>query len=399
MKLLYLSTDFGVRPCGATGASVHLRETVTALRRLGHDVLTVSPNEGAGRVLPLDGAAEEALRLMEQERAGLPGHLSREWRRLLYAERVQRPLLALLDEFRPDLIYERYSLFSYAGLEVARERGVPLVLEVNAPLSEEGAKYRDLVLQTTARELERRIWAGADAVVVVSEALAEHARSLGVPDERITVLPNGVDPDRFHPGVSGDAVREQYGLSGSWVVGFAGSFKPWHDLDTLLAAVRSLSQEGMDVRLLAVGDGPRLRDLASSREPWLTCTGAVDYARMPEHLAAMDAVVVPYPAGGDAYFSPLKLYEAMAMAKPVVATRAGQVAEALVHGETGLLYEAGRPAELAATLGALAALPDRGASLGGAARRWVLDGRTWEANARRIVALGETLIGKQGQER
>jgi len=399
MKLLYLSTDFGVRPCGASGASVHLRETVTALRRLGHDVLTVSPNEGADRVLPLDGAADEALHLMEQERAGLPDHLSREWRRLLYAERVQRRLLALLDEFRPGLIYERYSLFSYAGVEVARERGVPLVLEVNAPLSEEGAKYRDLVLQTTARELERRICTGADAVVVVSEALARHARSLGVLGERVTVLPNGVDPERFHPGISGDALREQYGLSGAWVVGFAGSFKPWHDLDTLMAAVRSLAREGMDVRLLAVGDGPRLPELASAGEPWLTCTGAVDYARMPEHLAAMDAIVVPYPPGGDGYFSPLKLYEAMAMARPVVATRAGQVAETLVHGETGLFYEAGRAGELAATLRALAALPDRGASLGGAARRWVLDGRTWEANARRIVALAATLIGRQGQER
>jgi len=399
MKVLYLSCDFGVRLCGTSGASVHVRETVTALRRLGHDVLVCSPTEGADRVLPLDGAAEETVRLLEQERAGLPDHLAREWRRLLYAEHAQQPLLALLGEFQPDLIYERYSMFSYAGVEVARELGVPLVLEVNAPLAEEGAKYRDLVLRTTARELERRIFREADALVVVSGALAAYARALGVPDERITVLPNGVDPDRFHPGVSGDAVRRRYGLSEAWVAGFAGSFKPWHDLDTLVAAVRSLAQDGVDVRLLAVGEGPRLRELASIGEPWLTCTGAVEYARMPEHLAAMDAIVVPYAADGDGYFSPLKLYEAMAMAKPVVGARTGQVAETLAHGETGLLYGAGRADELAGTLRGLATLPDRGASLGERARRWVLDGRTWEANARRIVALGEGQIKRHGHER
>ena len=105
MKVAYLSCDFGVRLCGTSGASVHVRETVTALRRLGHDVLAVSPTEGADRVLPLDGLADEALRFLEDERAGLPDHLSKEWRRLLYAEQVQRPLLALLAEFQPDLIY------------------------------------------------------------------------------------------------------------------------------------------------------------------------------------------------------------------------------------------------------------------------------------------------------
>jgi glycosyltransferase involved in cell wall biosynthesis len=392
MKVLYLSTDFGVRPCGSSGASVHVRETVTALRGLGHEVLTVSPNEGADRVLPLGGAGEEALRLMEREGAGLPDHLPREWRRLLYAEYAQRPLLALLNEHPPDFIYERYSLFSYAGVQVACEAGVPLVLEVNAPLSEEGAKYRDLVLRTTARELERRIFCDADALVVVSGLLAEHARALGVENERITVLPNGVDPERFQPDVSGAPVRERHGLGDAWVAGFAGSFKPWHDLDTLVAAVRSLAQDGLDVRLLAVGDGPRLRELAPSGEPFLVCTGAVDYAQMPAHLAAMDAIVVPYAADGDRYFSPLKLYEAMAMARPVVGARTGQVAETITDGETGLLYEPGSRRALADTLRKLAALPDRGASLGERARRWVLDGRTWEANARRIVAIGEGLI-------
>lgn len=403
MRFAYLSSDFGVFVFGTGGSSVHLREVARALRRLGHEVAVFSPtarveDNVAGyegfHFVPLGEFAAELVQLLEREDAGLPEHLVREWRRLLYSEYVQRALLPALAEFRPDVMYERYSLFSYAGIDLARQLQIPLILEVNAPLAFEGARYRDLVLKRTAEGLERRILTAADAVVVVSRPLEDHARRLGVPSERISILPTAVEPDRFHPGVSGEAVRSRYKLDGKRVVGFVGSLKPWHDLDTLLAAAGLLAGSDDRFHLLVVGQGPRMEELQARGDGYVTWTGAVEHGQVPEHLAAMDVIVTPYPRDGEPYFSPLKLFEAMAMGKPAVAAPVGQVAEVVVDGENGLLYEPGDPHDLAKKIREIFDRPDRGSALGDAARESVIARHTWERNARQVARIAESLLEK-----
>ena len=144
MKIAYLCSDFGVPIFGTNGSSVHIQETTRALAILGHEVRIFSPRAetegevaGLGEVhhLPLSGIADEMVRLATKEDAGLPRHLVREWRSILYSEQSQRVLLPDLVEFEPEVIYERYSLFAYAGLELARKLRVPFILEVNSPLS------------------------------------------------------------------------------------------------------------------------------------------------------------------------------------------------------------------------------------------------------------------------
>jgi len=405
LRFAYLCCDFGVPISGTKGAAVHVRETAKALRRLGHIVKIFSPTPGAdtlgeareqAEAVPLDGFAEEVVRLASQEPAIPQSHLAKEWRALLYAEYIQKALLPVLREFQPDVIYERYSLFGYAGAELARRLQVPFLLEVNAPLRLEQAKYRQLVLTHTAEELEGRILNSADALIVVSRALAEYACGLGVPAHRITVLPNGVNPQRFHPAVSGVEVRSRYNLNGKSVIGFVGSLKPWHDLDTLRAAVTHLAAVGRNVHLLVVGEGPKLGQLNGLKTDYVTCTGAVHYKDVPAFMAAMDVVVAPYPPGCESYFSPLKLFEAMAMGKPVVGARIGQIAEVVVDEVNGLLYEPGDADHLAGGILAILQMPDRGAALGAAARRWVLSEQTWEQNAGRIAQLAESLLMKAG---
>jgi glycosyltransferase involved in cell wall biosynthesis len=407
MRIAYLCTDIGIRLLGKSGASAHLNHTVRALRKLGHavDVFSVSPDaedaqarqQGVHHVAML-GFTGTAAMLLEQEEAGLPGHLSREWRRLLYSEYCQHALLAPLRAFEPDVIYERYSLFSYGGIALARRFGIPHVLEVNAPLAHEAATHRELVLRRTAEALEREILLGSDALVVVSQALARYAHDLGVPSERITVMPNGVDPDLFAP-LSGSEVRSRYQLEGREVLGFVGTLKPWHDLDTVVEALGRLAARRPAVHLLVVGDGPggsRLRALANDR---VTCTGSVDHDDVPRFMAAMDVVVVPYGKDADPYFSPLKLFEAMAMAKPIVGARLGEVAETVVDGETGLLYEPGCADDLTDKIATVLDTSQRGEQLGQAARRSVLARHTWDHNAQRTIALAHSLLRQQGERR
>jgi glycosyltransferase involved in cell wall biosynthesis len=296
-----------------------------ALRSLGHEVRIFSTSryefdrsteDGHLQILRLEDLAGVAAAAMEHEDLGNLDHVRREFRRLLYSEYLQRALLPVLTEFDPHFIYERYSLFSYAGVELGRALRVPLVLEVNAPLSLEAAKHRDLVLKRAAAELESLIWQSADSLLVVSEMLRRHAISLGVSEERISVVRTGVDCELFNPFVSGADVRRQYKLDGKRVVGFVGSMKPWHDLDTLLAAMQLLVADDPTYHLLVVGQGPRMEELASRNETFVTYAGAVEHRSIPAYTAAMDAVAVPYAGGQEHYFSPIKLFEAMAMARP-----------------------------------------------------------------------------------
>lgn len=390
MKIAYLSLDAGVPVTGTSGSSIHIRNIVGALRGLGHEVqiftgapVTGHPDGVTG--LELDGFGAELSRLVKLE-DGLPSHLDKEWRTVLMAERAQRQLAEAFDRFEPDAIVERYSLFGYAGVELASRLQIPLVLEVNAPLCLEQERYRTLALRRAAPAIEAQVLNGSDSVLVVSEALGDYARELGVDPGRLTVLPNGVDPSRFRPDVSGGTVRAANGLGTDPVVGFVGSLKPWHDLGTLIEATRVLAARGENTRLLVVGDGPG----RSESDDRIIYTGAVAHDEVPAHLAAMSVIAVPYPQEGETYFSPLKLYEAMAMGKPIVGARIGQVASCIEDGVSGVLYEPGDPESLADAVTDILNRPDRGNSLGREARDWVLDGHTWDDNARCIQGLIES---------
>lgn len=394
MRFAYLCCDFGVAVGGTMGSSVHVREMIRALRRVGHEVQLFAPTcEGDQfEPVPLTGTVGEVIRLLTDEYDETPFHLISELRTLLYSEFLHRNLLPVLATWQPEVVYERFSLFSYAGLELAREIGVPLVVELNAPLVREQSEYRNLVLKGTATELEERVLAGADAVIVVSRTLEEHVREVGVASERITVLPNGVDAERFRPSVSGRAARSRFGLDGKRTIGFVGSLKPWHDLDTLLLAVGRLHEEDPDIRLLIVGEGPLGEQLRAAAEPHVIYAGPAPHSEIAAYLAAMDVVVVPYARRADLYFSPLKLFEAMAMARPIVGARIGQVAEIIVEGGTGLLYDPGDASDLASKIEQIFSSPDRGARLGGNARERVVASHTWEQNARLVATLSQSLV-------
>ncbi|MBI4312072.1 MAG: glycosyltransferase family 4 protein [Chloroflexi bacterium] len=400
MRIAYWCADFGIPLPGTAGGSIHIQETMFALRRLGHAVRIFSPAcrlEGLNgpwggiQPLPLEGPVRDAIEAMRDEGA-LPDHLISEWRALLYAEYAQRVLAPLLTAFQPDVLYERYSLFSYAGMEVARRLGIPHLLEVNAPLVQEQARYRKLVLRHTAEEMEKKVFLGAAALLVVSKALADYAMTLGVEEERVHVHPNGVDPDLFRPDVSGGEARAQHHLEGKRVVGFVGSQRPWHDMECLLRAVGLLAEGGLGVQLLVVGRGPWEESVRQGAAQDVTFAGAVEHRQVPQLMAAMDVVVVPYPAEEDVYYSPLKLFEAMAMGKLVVGARVGQVAEVLAHGQNGLLYEPGNHLDLAEKLREVMQRPDLAAGLGASARRDIVANYTWEQNARRIIGVAESLL-------
>ncbi|NOT30889.1 MAG: glycosyltransferase family 4 protein, partial [Planctomycetes bacterium] len=352
MRIAYLSTDFGVPVRGTKGASVHVRKMVGALAQRGHELVLLTPDSGEGpaeapacRVvsLPFEPGPAALYEQLKREAICRDNRLSKDLRNVFYSLAMQAQALPLLSEFRPDFLYERYALFGTAGVQLARALGVPLLLEVNAPLVEEQREQRGLDLPHLAEEAERQVFGGADELLVVSRWLESYAREHGADPTRITVVPNAADGELFRPRTGPSEVRRRLGWETETVLGFVGAMKPWHGVIRLVEALLQLGGAAAPFRLLLLGDGPELervreRVRTSGLERVVHAPGAVPHGEVPDWLAAVDLALVPYEPTATPYFSPVKLFEYMSMGLPIVAARLGQTEEILVHESTGWLY-------------------------------------------------------------
>lgn len=391
-RLTYLCLDYGIALSGQKGAAVHVRSICGALVRSGWKVGVVCVRLG-GAAVPGFGAEEVPMPpdLRELQRSlrrtfGADLRLPPEVRQQTINRDARGYLTSAWKHRRPAAVLERLSLFGTAGVLAAREVGVPHALEVNALMSEEARAFRGLSDYDSAVRIEREVLTGTGHVFCVSEELRQAIIARGVEPGRVEVLPNGYDSRLFHPQ-TGASTRRALGLEKRFVVGLVGSLKPWHGLRVLLESFRRFASARRNPALLIVGDGPEASAIGDfQREnPQLEVVyaGAVAHEEVPRLIAAMDVAVAPYQIDGAFYFSPMKLYEYMAMKRPVVASGLGQVAELISDGRTGILCEPGDVdgfAEAFARLSRSAVLRER---LGANARAAVAR-RTWDFNARRI---------------
>ncbi len=423
MNIAYISADFGVPAFGYKGASVHVREMINALAKNGHSIDLYSPaltvKEGSEKTSkttwpflgtsqggsislhPISPGASSNLLAAVGEAESLLGTSTRirqELRNLLYNVTLFERAYNSIQAREVDFIYERYSLFGTAGVNLKEKLGVPLILEVNAPLAEEQERMRGLEMKELARETEKKIFRAADSVLAVSTPLKKFIASCGVPEEKITVVPNGIDPTRFNDHVPANK-RVDLGLRNKWVCGFVGSLKPWHGTETLLRAFRILHLSHPETHLLFVGEGPMRESLKGQSRAWnledaVTFTGNIDHHRVPDYVAAMDVTVAPYIPHENFYFSPIKIFEYMAMGKPVVAGRIGQIEE-MISPDTALLFEPGNVDELRNALENLVTDPDLARRLGQRSRRWSANRFTWQRNAETVVEIATRLRNQE----
>lgn len=373
------------------GQAVHVRELIAALRRAGHEVqecALVRKADGNGRTAAGKTSPWQRLRLPRTAIEVLE---------VLYDRRGRAMLREAARTFRPHFVYERHALHCRAGLDVAKQLGVPLLLEVNSPMVDEMQKLGLLRFEQRARATERAVLAGADRVLAVTAVLGERLATLGAVRERIRVVPNGAQPERYGDAARAAAasVRSHWRLPpAAFALGFVGYMRPWHRLDLMVERLHE--PRFAAVHLVLLGEGPALPALREQAarlglQDRVHALGVVPHDLLPSHVCALDAALIP--AIND-YASPLKLFDSLAAGVATIAPDQPNLRELVTDGVDALLFRPDDAAALAAQVARLVADRELGRRLGAAGRAALLrNAWTWDGNARRVAELATELLG------
>lgn len=303
---------------------------------------------------------------------------------------------------RADFVYQRYSVGTAAGLDVARRLAVPLVLEYNGSelwIQRHWGQEEEPRFAAPLRLLEERNLRSASLIVVVSAVLKEQLVEAGIAGERVLVNPNGVDVDRvasYRERPPGEW-RAQLGLAEAPTIGFVGSFGVWHGVRLLPELVERVARTVPEARWQVIGAGQLFDEVRAD----FVARGLLDRVDLPgivahdealQRLAACDVCVSPHVPNEDGsrfFGSPTKLFEYMGLAKPIVASDLEQLGEAIEHDRTGLLCPPGDAGAAADAVVRLLGDPELRDRLGRAALASAQRGYSWRAHAGRILdALG-----------
>ena len=400
MKILYIAHRINM----TDGYAVHCRAFVGHVQALGHAIVTypeIRPidydavnKKASGRKGLLDYIKKLRWRTIKRYLHKANGYVSEGlscFDGLLETFKTRERIGRLIDDHHIDVVIYRQNLFNFAPFMAAKKRNIPIVCEVNSMRSME-YKLIDPKAKATVltRWAERKSAASADAVCVVSTAIKQKldAYGTGVP---VSVVVNGVDADEFNPERHPRAeAKKKLDLSDRLVLGYVGSYKNWHGLDVTVEVLDRLRQNDPRWHLLLIGNGSCFADIertirAKGLARAVTQIKAVPHQRVPEYMAAFDIALMTYPALPDFYFSPLKMFEYMAMGIPVVATKIGQIAE-IVSEDTGVLVDPPTAENFSAAIEQSAPHLER---LGVNARRLMVDSYSWAANASHIMEVCE----------
>jgi len=274
---------------------------------------------------------------------------------------------------KPDVIVATSPQFfcGWAGVIASRLRRVPFVLEIRDLWPESivtvGA-MRQSRLVALLEWLERKMYAAADHIVAVGDGYRDELCKRGVPADKITVISNGVDSDVFHPQAPDPVLRQRWRLGDAFVCAYVGTVGMASGLDVVLRAGRTLKTKGRDdIKLLIVGDGAARAALErQAQEEGLdnvVFTGRLDKGLIAPLLASLDACLV-HLMKRELFTTvmPSKIFEAAAMAKPIILGVRGHAAALVARAGCGVCIEPENDAEL---VGAVEQMAD--------ARPWAAD--------------------------
>jgi glycosyltransferase involved in cell wall biosynthesis len=387
MKILYHH-----RIRSKDGQYVHVEEMISALKALGHEIILVAPAAMEKEEFGADAGMV----------AWMKRHLPRmiyELLELSYAVLAFFKLRRAVRKHKPDCLYERYNLFLPAGVWLKRRYGLPMLLEVNAPVYQERARYDGISLKRLAQWSQRYAWRGADFVLPVTSVLGDMVVAEGVPESRIRVVPNGINLERFGTAPDTGTAKSALALQGKIVLGFTGFLRDWHGLDSVIDLIAH-DDAGAARHLLVVGDGP-VRDSLEAQAlrlgiaDRLTITGIIGRDDVMRYVAAFDIALQPAVV---AYASPLKLFEYLMLGRAIVAPAQPNIMEILKDGKNAVLFKPEQPGALSEAIERVSRDNELRQRISAGARATIDEqGLTWIRNAERVTQLFHEQLAKKAR--
>ncbi|MEI8570894.1 glycosyltransferase, exosortase A system-associated [Methylomonas sp. EFPC1] len=316
----------------------------------------------------------------------------------------------IIPQIKPDILHAHSpALNGLAALKVAKKYGLPLVYECRAfwedAAVDHGTTHEGSLRYRLTKALETHVFKRADAVTTICEGLRRDIIGRGVAAEKITVIPNAVDIDKFTYGEAAEPnLQAELGLSGKIVLGFIGSFYAYEGLLLLLDALPAIIQQQPDVRLLLVGGGPQQQQIlqkieALSLQDCVILPGRVAHDQVQRYYNLVDIFVYPRLAMRlTDLVTPLKPLEAMAQGRLLVASDVGGHHELIRDRETGYIFKAGDKTALAQTVLAVLDQQDQWEQVRRAGRRYVEEERNWQRSVSHYQAVyGRIMAGNDGR--
>jgi PEP-CTERM/exosortase A-associated glycosyltransferase len=312
---------------------------------------------------------------------------------------LERRLDEVLDIVRPDIVHAHSpQLNAIPALRAAHRRGIPAVYEVRAfwedAAVDHGTTTEGSLRYRLSKSLDTYAFKHVDAVTCICEGLRADIVSRGIPTEKVTVIPNAVDIEKFLLGNPPDQVlKASLGLGGARVLGFIGSFYAYEGLDLLLQALPKILEQAPDVRVLLVGGGPQETPLKQQATNLgiadkVVFTGRVPHSEVNRYYDLVDLLVYPrHSMRLTELVTPLKPLEAMAQGRLFVASDVGGHKELIRHNETGWLFKADDVNALTQSVLAALQAQTQWPAMRAAGRRFVETERNWKVSVARYVDL------------
>lgn len=392
MKILYYSPHPLLILNSQTGYGTHMREMIHAFRTAGHEVtpIIMGGEEEPGSKNPHQNDRKGLKSRSKDLIPRVVWETAKDYRLLQLDRRYEGQLLEEIERHKPDMIYERGSYLQCSGIHAAQKKGIPHVLEMNAPQVLERRIRLNVgtLLEHRARRIERKQLLGTTKVAAVSQALSDHfVENYDVDPGKIVCTPNAIDPLKVN--VDADqvrSIREKHSLNNSYVLGFVGSVLKWHRVDLLIEACQKLRDASVDVRVLIVGASkliPELQRLSKRLgvSDYVVFAGKVSHEEVFNYIAAMDAAVLPDNLW---YQSPVKVFEYGAAGKPVIGPDNVTVRNLIRHKEEGLLVKP-HVESLVEAIRFFVEHPDEASRMARTLKEKVFSEYTWSRNAERVL--------------
>jgi glycosyltransferase involved in cell wall biosynthesis len=389
------------------GETVHIYEIISQFSRMGHETVLLSGNIISNQMKistkPAIPHREKAKIRIPQWLMSLPFRSELSLLGLFGDEAVvfiSILIIILKTRGKLDIIYRRHGALNTEYV-LAKLCKIPLIKEVNGIVADEvKSTAADRFYIWVIEHAERFTLPKADKLIVVTAKLKKVLQEdFGVSADKITVISNGANTDLFKP-MDTTKARAEVGLDNTKnYICFVGKFFPWQGIEYLIQSLPIILEYCPNTMCLVVGDGlvkEKIVDLAMQLEisKSVIFTGMIPYYKVPFFINSSDVCLGSFAKDARNQrigASSLKIYEYMACARPVIATKMGGL-EMLEDNSAGILVEPANPQAIAAAAIRLLQNRELRKQMGENGRRYVLENQSWASVAKKVSDICQSVI-------